>query len=212
KMKAILSRALSGYLGTVLAWGVGLFLLAWPIVATYDVVKREQDKVVEVARNFEGIIVGMGGDLDRLTDPAGYLNLRYFSFLPLIVGSYAVLAGSGLVVADEENGTLDLVLAHPVSRTSLFTGRWLAFAASLLAILAVACLGLRVAMRGGTSLSVGWGELARPFLSLLAEVLLFGNLALFLSLVLPSRRLAAMTAGIVLVASFFLTMLARIDP
>jgi ABC-2 type transport system permease protein len=211
-MKAILSQSLYRQLGTVLAWGLGLFLLAWPIVATYDVVKREQDKVVEVARNFEGFITGMGGDLDRLTDPAGYLNLRYFSFLPLIVGFYAVLAGSGLVVADEENGTLDLVLAHPVSRTSLFAGRWLAFTMALLMILAAAWLGLRVAMRGGTSLAVGWGELARPFLSLLAELLLFGNLALFFSLVLPSRRLAAMTAGIVLVASFFLTMLARIDP
>jgi ABC-2 type transport system permease protein len=35
---------------------------------------------------------------------------------------------------------------------------------------------------------------------------------LLLSMLLPSRRLAGSTAGLVLVASFFLTMLARDDP
>jgi ABC-2 type transport system permease protein len=42
-------------------------------------------------------------------------------------------------------------------------------------------------------------------------LLFFGSLALLLSLLLPSRRLAAMTAGMVLLASYFLTTLARLD-
>jgi ABC-2 type transport system permease protein len=209
-MGTILRQALTRLWGAVLCWGLGLFLLGWPIVSVYDVVKREQEKIIEVARNFELVIAGMGGNLDDLTNPASYLSLRYFSFMPLILGFYAVLGGSGLLAADEENGTLELVLAHPVSRTALFVGRWLANACALVAILAAAWVGLRVPM-ARTSLVVGAGALARPFLSLLAELLLFGNLALVLSMVLPSRRLAAMTAGMALVASFFLTMLARID-
>jgi ABC-2 type transport system permease protein len=50
-----------------------------------------------------------------------------------------------------------------------------------------------------------------PYLSLLAVLLFFGALALLLSMVLPSRRVAAMGAGVVLLVSFFLTTLARID-
>jgi ABC-2 type transport system permease protein len=42
-------------------------------------------------------------------------------------------------------------------------------------------------------------------------IVLFGTLALFLSQILPSRRLAAMTTGLVVVASYFITSLARID-
>ena len=42
-------------------------------------------------------------------------------------------------------------------------------------------------------------------------LLLFGALALLLSMLLPSRRLAAMTAGLVLVGSFFITGLAHIS-
>jgi ABC-2 type transport system permease protein len=54
-------------------------------------------------------------------------------------------------------------------------------------------------------------ELARPFLSLGAVLLLFGALALWLSMLLPSRRMAATTAGLSLVASFFITSLGRLN-
>lgn len=42
-------------------------------------------------------------------------------------------------------------------------------------------------------------------------LLLFGTISLLLSMLLPSRRLAATTAGLLLVASFFITGLAKIN-
>jgi ABC-2 type transport system permease protein len=139
--------------------------------------------------------------------------MRCFTFMPLILGMFAILAGSGLLVSDEENGTLDLVLAHPVSRTHLFIGRFLAFLGTTLAVLALFWVGLFMPMRW-TNLrdQVSAGALVLPMLSLLGVLLLFGTLALLLSLLLPARRTAAMATGMVLVASFFLTSLARIDP
>ena len=44
-----------------------------------------------------------------------------------------------------------------------------------------------------------------PFISLAAVVLLFTAISLLLSLLLPSRRMAAMMSGLILVGSFFLT-------
>jgi hypothetical protein len=54
-------------------------------------------------------------------------------------------------------------------------------------------------------------ELLLPFLSLLAVLLVFGSLAIFLSMVLPSRQMASMVSGILLVASYFLTSLTRLN-
>src|SRR5262249_2396035 len=71
-------------------------------------------------------------------------------------------------------------------------------------------LGFVVAMRW-SSFAVSAGAMALPFLSLLAVLLFFGSLALLLSMLVPSRRLAAMTAGVVLLVSYFLTTLARLD-
>ena len=96
-------------------------------------------------------------------------------------------------------------------RTALFTGRLLAFVVATLGILLIGWLGLVLPMGSSKLLNIGWAEMALPFLSLLGVLLLFGALALALSMVLPSRRLAASIAGLVLVASFFITGLARMS-
>ncbi|MBN1137242.1 MAG: ABC transporter permease subunit, partial [Anaerolineae bacterium] len=140
----------------------------------------------------------------------GYLGMYGFAMLPVIVGIFAVIAGSGLLASDEENGRLDLIVAHPVSRAGLFWGRALAFVAASLGILILGWLGFCVLL-GGSSLDVTWGQMALPFLPLLAQTLIYGALALLLSMLLPARRLAGAGAGMVLVASYFLSSMASLN-
>jgi ABC-2 type transport system permease protein len=63
----------------------------------------------------------------------------------------------------------------------------------------------------GSGLGLNAFEIARPFISLFAVLMIFGTLALVLSMLLPSRRMAAMISGILMVASFFITALAKMD-
>jgi ABC-2 type transport system permease protein len=105
---------------------------------------------------------------------------------------------------------MDLILAHPVSRSVLFVGRSLAFLIATVAILALTWLGFVVAVPG-TMMDVSAGELALPLVSLFGILALFGTLALLLSMLLPSRRMAAMTSGIALVACYFINALSQID-
>jgi ABC-2 type transport system permease protein len=126
------------------------------------------------------------------------------------LGDYVIQMGSGLQVGDEEKGTLDLILAHPDSRTALYWRRWLALVAATLGILTIVWGGLLVAMRWST-MYIAPGRLWLPLLSLWAVLVLFGALALLLSMLLPSRSLAASVAGLLLVASYFVTSLARIN-
>jgi ABC-2 type transport system permease protein len=209
-MGTIFCHMLRRVRGATVGFGLALFLLGWPLISAYDVVQREQEKIAEVARNFEVVIAMLGGDVNNLAKPETYLSMRYFTLLPLVIGVWAVLAGSGLLASDEENGTLDLLLAYPIRRTTLFLGRWLAWVLALVLILAAAWLGLLLPMQG-SAFAVDGLALLLPYLSLLAVLLFFGNLALLLSMLLPSRRQAASTAGLLLGASFFLTMLARLD-
>jgi ABC-2 type transport system permease protein len=209
-MTTIFRYALARFRGQILGWGLALFLLGVITVARYDVMQDNQATIRQLISGSAGQFIRMFGDPARLTTPEGFLSLALFSYLPLVMGVFAVLAGSGLLAADEENGTLDLILAYPVSRSTLFGGRLLAFMVATGAILVLAWLGFIVAMTW-SSLPVGWGAMALPFVSLLAVLFFFSGLALLLSMVLPSRRLAAMTTGMVLLASFFLTTLARLD-
>jgi ABC-2 type transport system permease protein len=209
-VRTIFGYALGRFRGQILGWGLILFLLGLMATARYDVMRENQAMVRQMMQGSMGQLIRMFGDPARLMTPGGFLSMSFFSYMPLVVGVFAVLAGSGLLAADEESGTLDLLLAHPVSRTALFLGRLLAFVVATAAILALSWLGFIVAM-SWSSLNVGWGEMALPYLSLLGVLLFFGGLALLLSMTLPSRRQAAMTAGLVLLASFFLNTLARLD-
>jgi ABC-2 type transport system permease protein len=151
-----------------------------------------------------------GGDAASLATTEGYLGMYGFSMLPVIAGIFAVIVGSGLLASDEESGRLDLIVAHPVSRPGLFWGRTLAFVAASLGIMILGWLGFSVLL-GGSGLGVTWGEMALPFLPLLAQTLVYGALALLLSMLLPARRLAAAGAGVVLVSSYFLSSMAGLN-
>ncbi len=212
-MFPIFLNALSRARGQILGWGLSLGLLGMYMAQFYDTIARQQEQILQLIRSYPPELMAFFGEVDLSAGftPESYLSVELLSYMPLILGIFAVLAGSGLVASDEESGTLDLLLAHPVSRTGLFMGRLLAFVTSTLAILTIIWLGLALGVRQTELLKLTPGEMARPMLSLLAVLLLFGALAALLSMLLPSRRLAATTAGLVLVASFFLSALARLD-
>jgi ABC-2 type transport system permease protein len=204
--------------GQVIGWGLVFLLIGWPLVSVYDsMMKLTSGGTMEaMMAEFKPMIAAMAPqnvDFMKVTNPDTFLSLRYFSLMPIILGIYAVINGSGLLAADEENGTLDLLLAHPVTRTGLFLGRLLALLAATVFILTIAWVGLLIPM-SGTALGekVSPGQVLLPFLSLLSVLLFFICLALLLSMVLPSRRLTAMATGFFLLAGFFLTAFARVNP
>lgn len=209
-MMTVFRYTLRRFRGQILGWGIALALLGVLLVSMYDMIAAEQEQFEDLLEIYPPELTAFMGDISSFATPEGFLSIEFFSFMPLILGIFGVLMGSGLLVSDEEKGTLDLIMAHPVSRTALFLGRLLAFVAATVAILAIAWLGLIVSMTW-SSMDIGWGRIWLPLLSLLAELLLFGTISLLMSMVLPSRRMAATTGGLLLVASFFITGLAKIN-
>jgi len=197
--------------GQIIGWGLALAALALLVASLYDAALQLRGQLEQLLKTLPPELMMFVGGVDRVFSPAGFLDTRFFSMMPLLLGVSAVIIGSGLIAGDEENGTLDLILAHPVRRFELIIGRWLAFCVALLGILAMAWLGLIIATTF-TSIKFSWFDMALPFVSLFGIIIWFGGLALLLSLILPSRRLAASLAGLILAASYFITTFARISP
>ena len=195
----------------ILAWGLGIAILGLILISFYDIFLGEQQNLLRMIENYPPeFLAFFGGDATSLTTPEGYLGMYGFSMLPVIIGIFAVLVGSGLLASDEEGGQMDLIVSHPVSRAALFWGRLAAFAGAAVGIVALGWLGFALLL-GRSSLDISWGQMALPFVSLLAQALVFGTLALLLSMVTPSRRMAAAIAGVVLVTSYFLTSLGGLN-
>ena len=193
--------------GAIIGWGTGLAVLAITMGSLFDMVGSSvdlMDAYVEALPEFAEIF-----DIAGMNTPIGWLDVEYFSFVPLIIGLFATGVGAGLLARDEERGTLDLILAHPVSRTTLFWGRFLATTLVTIILLLISWASLLLSMTWSENFTIPAFELLLPFVSLFGILMFFMTLALLFSMLLPSRSMASMLAGTLVVASFFITLLAR---
>lgn len=203
---------LSGLRGQILGWGLGLALYGLLIVSMYDTMAAQQDQLQQLISSYpEEFLAFFGGDSASLMTPAGFLGMYAFSMMPILIGIFAVLAGSGLIAGDEERGRLDLIIAHPVGRSAFFFGRVTGMIAATILIHAMGWLGFSLLL-GSSSLGFSWGQMSVPMLSLMVQILFYAALALLLSMVLPARSLAAMASGTIVAASYFISSLAFMSP
>jgi len=207
-MLAELKHTLRRMRGQIIGWGIGLGLYAVMMAALFSTV-AELDMEAYLTQ-FPEEMMAFFSNMSAVATPAGYMDTYFFSMMTLIVGILAISAGAGLLVGDEEKGILDLVLAHPVSRTRLFWGRLLGMAAAIAAALLISWLCWLVPARS-SGMNLDWLGFLRPYLPLFAELFLFGTMALLLSMVLPAGRLAGMVTGGLLVANYLLLGLSNLN-
>jgi ABC-2 type transport system permease protein len=195
--------------GQIIGWSIGIGLYGYLMVALFDSIVGIEG-FNELMASYPQEIIGFFGDLMAITTPKGYIDVYYFNYMPVIIGIFAVSAGASMLVRHEEEGILDLLMAYPVSRAGLFWGRLLGYLASVAIILLVSWFTWWAPSRN-TGLDLTALEIARPFLPLMAELLLFGFLALLLSMILPSSRMAGALTGGLLVANYLLIGLSNLN-
>ncbi len=201
----------TGLRGQIIGWGLGLALYGLMIVLLYDKMAAQNDRLQQMIASYPPeFLAFFGADTTSLVTPAGYLGMYAFSMLPFIIGIFAVITGSGLIVNDEEHGRLDLIVAHPVGRSSFFWGRFLGFLGAALSIMLLGWLGFSILL-SRSSLGFSWGQMAVPFLSLLIQTLIYATFGLLLSMLLPSCSLAAIVSGIFMLLSYILSSLSSLD-
>jgi ABC-2 type transport system permease protein len=151
-------------------WALTTGLLAMLYASFYPQITEDaMANVPEAMRGF---------GFDDASTAAGYLEGAVFGLLiPLLATFYGAATGARMISADEESGYLDLLLAHPISRTRLLLHRLAALAVGALAIAAVV-LAAMLAVRSSAHLdTISVGNFAAQAVSLLLLALLFGALA-----------------------------------
>jgi ABC-2 type transport system permease protein len=195
--------------GQIIGWSIGIGLYGLLMVSFYDSITAIEGFEQYIA-SFPEELMAFFGDMMLITTPKGYIDIYYFNYMTVIIGIFTVSAGASLLVKDEEEGRLDLLMAYPVSRSSLFWGRLLGYITSIVLILLVGWLSWWVPS-GNVGMGLTGLEFMRPFIPLLIQLLLFGFLGLLLSMILPSVRMAGMFTGALLVANYLLIGLSNIN-
>lgn len=186
---------------TAIGGGLLSFSLALMYVLMFPWV-QDAFEGIELPSIYESFAGGAG----LITEPAGFLATEYFSFVPLVIIIFAVVAGTAATAGEESAGTLDLLLAQPVTRRRVVLEK----AAGLTAAVSVATVaGAPGAWIG--QLIVDF-DLA-PWRILLAMVLtvplvlLFLAIAMFAGATLPNRAAAVVLTTTAAVAGYVLQTL-----
>lgn len=118
---------------------------------------------------------------EDITSPVGYLASQlYLSLLPALLLIFAIGRGSSSLAGEEEDHTLDLLLAQPISRRSLYLQKFLGICVGLVVLAAASWLPTAI-LAGPTGLEIPASSLASATLQLFALATLFASLALAVS-------------------------------
>jgi ABC-2 type transport system permease protein len=184
--------------------GFGLTLAA---IAALDVFIWPAYK--DPLQNFEvpPALQALIGDLNIATAP-GFLASEFYSWIPILLIVYAVIAGTGAIAGEESSGSLDLLMAQPVTRGSFVLQKAAATCIGSVLIVGIGYLGFVISVPF-VSISVSLADIAVASANMLPITLFFLALSLWLGAVAPSRALASGVAIGVATAGYFLYSLSN---
>lgn len=161
-------RSLLAWIVAIVAVGA-MYASFWPTMQTPEM-KRAMEAYPQ------GLLKAF--NYSDLTSAAGYLGSAVYGLLvPLLVAIFAISTGTRAIAGDEENGTLDLLLAHPVGRARLGVHRFGALVVGVLGITVLLALAM-IALSGPARFDgIGPGEFAAMSLHLALFGTTFGALA-----------------------------------
>ncbi len=197
-MKLFISNLRMGR-GGLIAWSLLILIYGLFAVYMYPTVARSTlDYVGYVASMPESMRLAMGlGDMDLSVlkfNLDTFVAVEFLMFWPIIVLFYAIFAGVNLS-REAERGTLDLLLAQPVSRTKVLLARYGAMTGGVIAIALASLLGITLGKPLIENASLDFTHQSLALLSGTLLVLAVGSYTTLFSVIFLSPRKALLVSG-----------------
>ena len=142
------------------------------------------------------------GQFQDLASPAGFLTTYMLSMIgPMLFLIYSIGLGSDAIAGEEDRGTLDLLLANPVSRGQVLLHKFAALTAATTVLTAVYGVTL-AAGAAAVAMDVNYGGLLAAIVSTLLLSVCLGALALATAAASGSKGLGGGVAAAVGVAAY----------
>ena len=191
----------------VLAWSVIVFLYALFVIYLYPIISESSLNIIGYINSMpEALKAAVGLEGVELTQsaftPELFTSVEFLSLWPLLIGIYGIFVGVG-IAREVEQGTLDMLLAKPVPRYKVITGKFAVFVFSALLIAVFSMVGI-IAGTATVDVSVDFGVLALVLVEAFLLVLAIGCVTLLCAVVFLRPRQALMAGGMFMGLSYIL--------
>lgn len=207
-LRSVFLKTLRDQRRALLWWVIGLLVLAGYLAVLYPTIANTPGYEEMIQSWPKGIVVSMLGEYPDYSSPAGYLNsTTYFMAVPLMFVAFAAGLGANAIAGEEEHGTLDLLLAHPLPRWRVVVDKF----AALVVLTAVLGAALWAGLAGGAvavDMDISAGRIAEATLSAVLLGIAFGALALAMGCATGKRGLSTAVPSVIGVVAYFVNSLA----
>lgn len=126
-MKAIIKWELWQRRWSIMWWTIGIAIFIIVNLAFYPAFKDQSQELSQALNGLPESAVSLFSDTGEFFSPVGYLSSQiYYLLLPLLLGILSISLGASLIGRDEKEGTIELLLSRPISRTKLLASKALA--------------------------------------------------------------------------------------
>jgi ABC-2 type transport system permease protein len=202
KIFNVASKSLRDQRWQVVGYGLALLAMAALVIFIWPSYRT----TVESIDLPQAVQAFMGSDLSYASAP-GFVSAEFFSWIPVLLIVYAVVQGTGAIAGEEGSGTIDLLMAQPVARSTMVLQKCLAFCVGAALVVALGFMGFVVSIPF-VSIDITLPDAAVASANLLPITLLFFTLSLWLGAVVPNRSVAAGAAVAIATATYFFNSLA----
>lgn len=107
----------------IIGWTLGITAMIALTVLSYGSVRNQADELNKAFSDYSSSIGSFVGTTDMFS-PVGYMNSQlYFITLPILFIILCITLVNGLIGKEESHGTIELLLARPISRIRLLAAK-----------------------------------------------------------------------------------------
>lgn len=208
-MKPIIKASLHDRRGGIIGWTVGIGIYIALNILVYSSISGQAKAINQALDNLPGGAKALFGSASGdFLSPIGYLNSKlYYFILPLLFTMLAITIAGRLFAREEEDGTMELLLSRPVSRSKLLLAKLMAGLIIVL-IVGLATLAVTVACLLAIDYDISLIRVVQAHALTLLLGLLFGAVAwAVIGLGRFGRRASVGIACFVALGSYLVTSL-----
>ncbi|WP_461201206.1 ABC transporter permease [Anoxybacillus sp. TBDG-1] len=197
---------------SLVIWSAVLGSLVLLMLSIFPQFAEQQKEVTKLLESLPpAMIKAFGMDQLSIGDLTGYYGVRVYMMTTLLGSVYATMLAANIVAKEENDKTIEFLLAKPITRREILTNKWLVVTANILTLNVISLLVSLI----GFHMAKGYDVLLKAvYLLTMAAVFLhftFAAMAFLLSAVMRKTRNASSFALGLVFVTYFMSMMSSIS-
>jgi ABC-2 type transport system permease protein len=203
---SVMAKSLRDASGAIVGWGCLLASYAFLALAILPSLTTVMN-LDAMLQQLGPVIKTLVGEMFSMTTPEGLLRTVFFSMLPVMLAIFSIIEALGIVAGEEVARTMDIMMAHPVSRSRLIVERFAALTIGTILLSVVIVLALAVGVSANAP-SLSFANVILATVNAIFPTLSLAALTLAATCLLPNGGGAGMVVALITVTSYLINNLA----